>query len=143
MLNIIRNKIIRILKALGASGITKIVLIVILLVFMTLVYASSNARNISLETFEETLKSKSNMTGMKKCTNRQLMQFMNLDYNSYDSFLYYRSKDAMSADELLIIKAYKKMIYRSSRMLSMHGLRAGSRPLRDMHRIRSICSTTP
>lgn len=108
MLNIIRNKIIRILKALGASGITKIVLIIILLVFMTLVYASSNAKNISLETFEETLKSKSNMAGMKKCTNRQLMQFMNLDYNSYDSFLYYRSKDAMSADELLIIKAYKK-----------------------------------
>ena len=57
MLNIIRNKIIRILKALGASGITKIVLIIILLVFMTLVYASSNAKNISLETFEETLKS--------------------------------------------------------------------------------------
>lgn len=104
----IKHKILEIIEYLGPSGITKIVLILILLIFMVSVYSSSNAKDIDLDSLEAQLKKKTDINKMQKCSKRNLMQFMALDYNAYDSFIYYKSKEALGVDELLVIKANRK-----------------------------------
>ena len=42
---------------------------------------------------------------MKACGDRDLLQFMGLDYRNYDSYIYYKSGEALGVDELLIVKA--------------------------------------
>ncbi|WP_342718848.1 DUF4358 domain-containing protein [Hornefia porci] len=37
------------------------------------------------------------LSSMQKCSNRQLMQFMGLDYSDYDSYIYYKSREALGA----------------------------------------------
>lgn len=104
----LKNKALEIIEYLGPSGITKIVLILILLIFMFSVYYSSNAKDIDLDSLESQLKMKTDISKMQKCSKRNLMQFMGLDYNEYEDFIYYKGKEALSVDELLIIKATNK-----------------------------------
>lgn len=91
-------------KNINSSLITKIVLILVLIVFLAAVYSRANAKNVPMSTIESDLRSKTDMGSMENCNNRQLMQFIGLDYSNYDSFIYYKSKEALGVEEVLVIK---------------------------------------
>lgn len=84
--------------------ILKVVLIVILLAFLALIYHRENAKDVPLTEIENSLIKKTNIEAMQKANSRDLLQFIGLDANDYDSFIYYRSKEALAVDEILIIK---------------------------------------
>lgn len=86
--------------------IKKTIFIVILAVFLALVYADGSAKDVSMKTIENQLTKTGQVDeSMAKCTNRDLMQFMELDYEQYEGCLYYKGKEALSVDEILIVKA--------------------------------------
>ncbi|WP_425754977.1 DUF4358 domain-containing protein [Ihubacter sp. rT4E-8] len=88
--------------------IKKAVFVVILMIFLTSVYARAGAKDVPMEEIEKQLTAKCDMEQMAKCDNRNLMQFLGLDYEQYDSHLYYKGKEALSVDEVLIVKVHEK-----------------------------------
>ena len=87
------------------SRITKIVLLAFLIAFLTTVYVKANAKNVPMSDIDSQLRSKTDVTSMEKCNNRQLMQFIGLDHSNYNGYIYYKSKAALGVSEILIIKA--------------------------------------
>ena len=85
--------------------IKKSIFLIILIVFLTMVYADGNAKDVPMEDIENKLIEETDLGKMAKCGNRNLMQFLNLDYQQYDEYLYYKGKEALSVDEALIVKA--------------------------------------
>ena len=85
--------------------IKKSIFLIILIVFLTMVYADGNAKDVPMEDIENKLIEETDLGKMAKCGNRNLMQFLNLDYQQYDEYLYYKGKEALSVDEVLIVKA--------------------------------------
>ncbi|MGN0709650.1 MAG: DUF4358 domain-containing protein [Anaerovoracaceae bacterium] len=91
------------------SLVLKIVLVVIIIAFLAAVYHSNTSKNVSMGTISKHLESEAHITKeMKKQTDRQLMQFMNIDASQYAGVLYYKSEDAMNATELVIVKVSNK-----------------------------------
>lgn len=88
--------------------IKKAVFVVILIIFLFGVYARAGAKDVPMKEIEKQLTAKTDITQMAKCDNRNLMQFFGLDYEQYDSHLYYKGKEALSVDEVLIIKVHEK-----------------------------------
>ena len=88
--------------------IKKAVFVLILILFLAGVYESAGANDIPMEDIETQLTTACDMTHMTKSYNRNLMQFFGLDYEQYDSHLYYKGKEALSVDEVLIVKAHEK-----------------------------------
>ena len=72
--------------------ILKCVLLVVLFAFLAIVYSRENAKDVS----------------MQKQKPRDLVQFIGLDANNYEAVLYYKSKEALSVDEVLVIKVKNK-----------------------------------
>lgn len=88
--------------------ILKAVLIIVLLIFLALIYHRENAKDVPLPDIENSLIKKTDIEKMQKANSRDLLQFIGLDANNYDSFIYYRSKEALAVDEILIIKVKNK-----------------------------------
>ncbi|MGF6375685.1 hypothetical protein M2140_000734 [Clostridiales Family XIII bacterium PM5-7] len=88
--------------------IKKSIFVVILIGFLSLVYANGNAKDVPMKDIEALLKKNTTIEKMKKCSNRDLMQFMNLDGEQFDSHIYYKGKEALSVEELLIVKVSDK-----------------------------------
>lgn len=86
----------------------KAVFVVILIIFLFSVYARAGAKDVPMKEIEKALTAQTDMTQMAKCDNRNLMQFFGLDYEQYDSYLYYKGKEALSVDEVLVIKTHEK-----------------------------------
>ena len=80
----------------------KAVFVVILIIFLFSVYARAGAKDVPMKEIEKALTAQTDMTQMAKCDNR------NLDYEQYDSYLYYKGKEALSVDEVLVIKTHEK-----------------------------------
>jgi len=89
---------------LNSSLITKVILILVLIVFLALVYSRANAKDVPMSKIDSDLRAKTDVEKMEKCNNRQLMQFMGLDYSNFQSYVYYKSKEALGVEEVLIIK---------------------------------------
>ena len=88
--------------------IKKILSVIVLVLFLAGVYANGNAKDISMPEIEQQLQNHTAFNKMTKCDNRNLMQFFGLDYQQYDSYLYYKSSEALSVEEILIVKAKEK-----------------------------------
>lgn len=88
--------------------IKKAVFVAVLILFLAGVYGRAGAKDIPMEDIETQLTTACDMTHMAKCDNRNLMQFFGLDYEQYDSHIYYKGKEALSVDEVLIIKTHEK-----------------------------------
>lgn len=82
----------------------KAVFIVILITFLVLVYSNGNAKNVPMDEIEKALISSTDIEKLEKGSNRDLMQFLGLDYESLDSYIYYRNTEALSVEELFIVK---------------------------------------
>ncbi len=87
------------------SAVIKAGMLVVLIVFLISVYSMQDADDVSLKKIDRDLCKKTDIEEMEKCNPRQLMQFTGLDAAAFDSFLYYKSGEALSAEELIIIKA--------------------------------------
>ena len=79
--------------------ILKCALLVVLFAFLAIVYSRENAKDVSMDKIEAQL--------IKK-TNIEKLQFIGLDANNYEAVLYYKSKEALSVDEVLVIKVKNK-----------------------------------
>ena len=97
-----------ILARITDSRVTKIILILLLIGFLAAVYHMNSARDVSVSRIDDALRSETKIKSMQKCSSRQLMQFMGLNASHYDGFLYYRSREALGVDEVLVVKARQK-----------------------------------
>lgn len=84
----------------------RIIFVLVLTAFIAMVYADGNAKDVPLKDIEHRILEETEMSAMEKCSGRALMQFIGLDYTQYDSFFYYKGTEALSVDELLIIKGH-------------------------------------
>lgn len=90
--------------------IKKTIFVVVLISFLAIVYANGNAKDVPLRDIDALLRKETNIEKMAKCNNRDLMQFISLDYEQFDSHLYYKGKEALSVEEILIVKVNSKDI---------------------------------
>ena len=91
-----------------ASLIIKAAFICVLAAFLASVYMMNDAEDVPMAKIEEKLLSETDLGDMKKCNTRELLEFMGIDYSSYDEVLYYKSKVALDVTELMIVKSYDK-----------------------------------
>jgi hypothetical protein len=93
---------------LTTPGFLKAVLIVMLILFLVIVYNRADANDVPMSRIDSQLRSKTDIEQMEKCSSRDLMHFIGLDASDYDGFIYYKSKEALGVDEVLIIKAKRE-----------------------------------
>lgn len=85
--------------------VIKIVLVAVLLLFLFFVYRGNSAKDVPVKDIESALVKQTNIEKiMEPCGDRDLLQFMGLDYRDYDSYVYYKTSEALGVDELLIVK---------------------------------------
>lgn len=85
--------------------VMKIVLVAVLLLFLFFVYRGNSAKDVPVKDIESALVKQTNIEKiMEPCGDRDLLQFMGLDYRDYDSYVYYKTSEALGVDELLIVK---------------------------------------
>lgn len=97
-----------ILTRISDARVTKAVLVLILIGFLALVYHMNSARDVPVSRIDDAFRSKTKIETMQKCNSRRLMQFMGLNASHYDGFLYYRSREALGVDEVLVVKVRQK-----------------------------------
>jgi len=86
----------------------KIVLSAILIIFLAAVYMNGNAKDVTVASIEKQMIANTNIENMTRCNNLRLREFIGLNYEDYDSYMYYKGKEALSVDEVLIVKAKNK-----------------------------------
>ncbi len=86
----------------------KAVFVIVLAFFLIFIYTGQNADDVPMEEIEQQLTENTDLASMSKCGNRMLMQFYGLDYEQLDEYIYYKSTEALSVEELLIVKAKDK-----------------------------------
>lgn len=102
--NKILNRTNKIIEKEESTVIIKVLFVVFLIAFMAFVYSRASAKDVSLGKIEDTMINKTNIEEMEKCTDRKLKQFIGLDASSLKEFFYYKSKEALGVDEVLVVK---------------------------------------
>lgn len=102
------NKLINLLKKIieseKSTRYIEVLFVMLLISFMAFVYAGASAKDVPLDDIEEELIKKTDIQEMEKCTARQLKQFMGIEQSMVDEYIYYKSKEALGVEELLIVK---------------------------------------
>ena len=76
--------------------IKKVVFGLILLAFLFYVYSDQNAKDVSVK--DEAV------AAMEEGTARDVMHYFGIDVNSYEGVIYFKGTEALSVNELLIVK---------------------------------------
>ena len=84
--------------------LVRLALILVLFLFLRGIYASGSARDVDMADIRSAMLQNTDMGKMKECNDRKLMQFMGINYENYDSYLYYKSKESLGVDEVLVVK---------------------------------------
>lgn len=100
----IGNKI----KNAETASIIKIALCLVLFAFLVFVYHSSSAIDVPMSKIDYALRSDTDIAKMRKCNDRDLVRFIGLNHSDYKGYLYYKSKEALGVDEVLIVKVISK-----------------------------------
>lgn len=72
--------------------LVRLALILVLFLFLRGIYASASARDVDMADIRSAMLQNTDMGKMKECNNRKLMQFMGINYENYDSYLYYNEQ---------------------------------------------------
>ena len=88
--------------------IKKILYTLILILFLASVYIHGNAKDIPLQDVNEMLMKEKTIVSMEASSDRELLEFMNIDPSSVSEYIYYQGTEALSVEELLIIKVKDK-----------------------------------
>ncbi|MBQ6622144.1 MAG: DUF4358 domain-containing protein [Mogibacterium sp.] len=91
-----------------ADLLVRIVLVAVLAAFLCLVYSRAGAEDVAVSGIDEQLRASTEVTALQECSARELLQFLDIDAGSYDSFVYYKSGEALGVEELLVLKARDK-----------------------------------
>lgn len=84
--------------------IKKIFYTLILIIFLASIYVHGNAEDIPLHDVNKMLMEEKTLSSMTASYDRQMMEFMNIDPDSLTEYIYYQGTEALSVEELLIIK---------------------------------------
>lgn len=84
--------------------LVRLALILVLFLFLRGIYASASARDVDMADIRSAMLQNTDIGKMKECNDRKLMQFMGINYENYDSYLYYKSKESLGVDEVLVVK---------------------------------------
>ena len=84
--------------------VKKIVFGVILLAFLFYVYSDQNAKDVSMDKIKEAMLKDESVAAMEEGTARDVMHYFGVDVNSYERVIYFKGMEALSVNELLIVK---------------------------------------
>jgi hypothetical protein len=84
--------------------LVRIFLIGVLALFLWGIYSSSRALDVSMDSIREALIQNTDIQEMEGCNNRKLLQFLNINYQNYDSYTYWKSTASLGVDEVLVVK---------------------------------------
>ncbi|MBR3053893.1 MAG: DUF4358 domain-containing protein, partial [Firmicutes bacterium] len=83
----------------------KAVFVLILIAFLIIVYIRQNADDVPMLEVETSILTDTDIASdMRKCSDLDLSHFMGISASDTVEYIYYKSTDALSVDELLIIK---------------------------------------
>lgn len=84
--------------------LVRLLLILTLVAFLRGVYTSADAADVSMESIRTAMLEKTKISSLQECHERKLLQFMGINYQNYDSYIYYKSKESLGVDEVLVVK---------------------------------------
>lgn len=84
--------------------LVRLLLILALAAFLRGVYTSADAADVSMESIRTAMLEKTKISSLQECHERKLLQFMGINYQNYDSYIYYKSKESLGVDEVLVVK---------------------------------------
>ena len=88
--------------------IKKILYTLILIMFLASVYIHGNAKDIPLKDIDKMLMEEKTISSMEASSDREMLEFMNIDPATLSEYIYYQGTEALSVEELLIIKVKDK-----------------------------------
>lgn len=86
----------------------KVSFVLILVLFLGFVYADQTAKNVPMEKIDKAVEAKIPENSMEKCNDRDLAHFIGLNHSDLDGYIYYKGTQALSVDEVLIVKTKNK-----------------------------------
>lgn len=95
--------------------IKKVIYAVIIFSFMLFVYSDQTAKNVPVKELENSMLNQQELNSMEKCSNRDLVEFIGIDPATCKGYFYYKGTDALSVDELLVIKLNDKSALQNAR----------------------------
>ena len=84
------------------------IFILLLVLFLFLVYRQVDANDVPLSTIKSELTAKTDLSMFEECDERALKQFIGIEPSAYKEYIYYKGTEALSVDELLILKVEDK-----------------------------------
>ncbi len=84
--------------------LVRLLLILTLVAFLRGVYTSADAADVSMESIRTAMLENTKISSLQECHERKLLQFMGINYQNYDSYIYYKSKESLGVDEVLVVK---------------------------------------
>ena len=86
----------------------RLIFLLLLVLFLILVYRQVDAKDVPISTIKEELAAKTDLSMMEECDERELKQFIGIEPSAYKEYLYYKGTEALSVDEILVIKVDDK-----------------------------------
>lgn len=86
----------------------KVIFVIVLAAFMLMIYNRTDAKDVPMSKIEANFIKHTDIEKMAKCDDRQMIQFMKLGTDQFDSYLYYKSKEALGVEEILVVKVKSK-----------------------------------
>lgn len=84
--------------------IKKVIFGLILLAFLFYVYSDQNAKDVSMDKIKDAMVKDEAVAAMEEGTARDVMHYFGIDVNSYEGVIYFKGTEALSVNELLIVK---------------------------------------
>jgi hypothetical protein len=83
----------------------KLIFLLILVAFLGIAYRIQSAKDVPAESIEKSMAKELKSQKLNKCVDQDLVHFIEIDPSSTKGYIYYKSPEALSVDELLIVKA--------------------------------------
>jgi hypothetical protein len=83
----------------------KLIFLLILVAFLGIAYRIQSSKDVPVESIEKSIAKELKSQKLNKCVDQDLVHFIEIDPSSTKGYIYYKSPEALSVDELLIVKA--------------------------------------
>ncbi len=83
----------------------KLIFLLILVAFLGIAYSIQSAKNVPVDSIEKSMAKELKSQKLNKCVDQDLVHFIEIDPSSTKGYFYYKSPEALSVDELLVVKA--------------------------------------
>ena len=83
----------------------KLIFLLILVAFLGIAYRIQSSKDVPVESIEKSIAKELKSQKLNKCVDQDLVHFIEIDPSSTKGYIYYKSPEALSINELLIVKA--------------------------------------